>query len=278
MSPPFQASLVPAQSFTNSSDTLISFSVPMSAVKLQSGRQSLVWAFGAVNPNSANPAAHILQHRASGTTILDVLPDEPTASVSPTVSQTTGISKAAEPTLGPDVPKNDSVIVPQGRTSYQTMVIAHAVLGALFAMFLLPMGVLIARFGKSTTPIKPGEVSVHRWWFPAHAVWQGIIALAIGVAAVAVGYNLKKKRGGGDIDSTHRVSSLPWTYTDMSENRPGGAYPVNRSSHSRHLNPLASADSTHALDGTLVDQLCAHYSRSWADWSRLGSSLDGHAE
>lgn len=194
----FTATLMPTLSFTNTSNTVISFSVPLSAVTLDSGRQALIWAYGSTNPNTAAASGSIMQHRASGTAFVDLSSNESSTSGTPATS--TG--SISIPTFGPSSTGTSNAQA-VGRTSYQNALIVHAILGSLFAMLFLPLGVLIARFTRSTHVDRP-----HKWWFPLHAAWQGVISLAIGVAAIALGYQLESKRGGGEVKSTHRTMGL----------------------------------------------------------------------
>lgn len=72
---------------------------------------------------------------------------------------------------------------------------AHAVCGAVATLILLPLGVLIPRYGRA--------FSKGRWWFPLHMVAQ-LIGVILAIAAMGTGYTM------GGVDGTaHPVSS--WT-------------------------------------------------------------------
>jgi hypothetical protein len=72
------------------------------------------------------------------------------------------------------------------------VLIAHVVCGATATLVLLPLGVLIPRYGRAVTN--------GRWWFPVHMAVQ-IIGLALAIVAIATGYNM-----GGGGGPAHPVS------------------------------------------------------------------------
>lgn len=104
-----------------------------------------------------------------------------------TTSTTPG--SAASAAAAPNVPANSPSTF---GTSSRSAVIAHATLGALATMLLLPLGVMAARSRALTRG---------RGWFPAH---MGVQVLSLGCVVAAFGVAWAHFRGG--LSSPHRVS------------------------------------------------------------------------
>lgn len=75
-----------------------------------------------------------------------------------------------------------------------TILLAHVVCGALATLLLLPLGVLIPRYGRA--------FSRGRWWFPLHMAAQ-LIGVILAITALATGYNMGAAPG-----TAHPVSPL----------------------------------------------------------------------
>jgi hypothetical protein len=80
----------------------------------------------------------------------------------------------------------------QASTTLPAVLVAHVACGAAATLLLLPLGVLIPRYGRA--------LSKGRWWFPLHMAVQLIGSIAA-VVAVATGSNL-----GGEDGAAHPVS------------------------------------------------------------------------
>ncbi|RXK41617.1 hypothetical protein M231_01116 [Tremella mesenterica] len=145
-SPPSVASLS-ASSYSNTSNTQLTFSIPSTSTT----SQPLIYAYSATNPSSSSPDAIIKIHTSFGTTTLDLS----AALSSGQVSTSTG-----------------------GGSSPSKALIAHVVLGVLSTAFFIPIGALVPRIARGLT----GK----RWWFATHQAVQGVIGLGMVVAAFVI--------------------------------------------------------------------------------------------
>ncbi|ORY28521.1 hypothetical protein BCR39DRAFT_535096 [Naematelia encephala] len=169
-SPARKATLLSSSSFSNTSSTAITFTLPITSASTTSANSTkLIWAYGGTNPKSTSTSATIRQHNNMGTMSIDLL-----AAYSSTSSSSSSSSDSSS--AGP---------------SYSVM-IAHAVMGGLATLLFFPVGVLIPRIARG--------FSIKRWWFPAHSVMNGIIGGVLVIAAFGLGVN--KFQGG--INSAHR--------------------------------------------------------------------------
>jgi hypothetical protein len=190
-SPARAASLLASQSFSNSTSTSISFTLPSNSDST-SNATSLIWAYGDTNPGSS-ASASIRQHSGHGTISLALLtPVQAATSASPS-----GGSSGSE-AVGAPVPSGIAVSdagQSPASSSRTSVILVHVVLGALAAMLFVPLGVLVPRLGRGW--------STSRWWFPVHAV-LGSVSTVLAIATFAYA-SVRFNRGYG---STHRVHRL----------------------------------------------------------------------
>ena len=113
-------------------------------------KQSIIFAYGTTDPNSASADATLIQHLDYGILTLDLTKVLSTSSTgsssgSPAVPSGTSGTKFAAP-LQP----------------YQKTIIAHAVLVTAGFLFILPAGALLARYARTFT----------NTWFKGHWILQ----------------------------------------------------------------------------------------------------------
>lgn len=199
-SPPRAASLLRAQSFSNTSSTSISFTIPSNSDST-SNSTSLIWAFGTDNPGSS-ASASMRQHSGHGTMTLALLtPIQAAASTSASPSG----SGTSTPVITPTgVVVSDSSGQSGTSGGRNGVILTHVVLGALAAMVLVPLGVLTPRLGRGW--------NTSRWWFPVHAVLNSLGAV---LAIAAFGYASAKFDRG--YNSTHPVRQCPVSTTSHTD-------------------------------------------------------------
>jgi len=174
--PPNAATLVPSLSATDGEKPKIAFTIH---VPSGTGRQDLIWAFGTDRPSSASPDAILQQHLESGPFQLDL---------GGSIDSVDAASPANTPTTPfPSTPRT-------GLRGYQKYIVAHAVLCVVGFLFLLPLGVLIARYFRTFT---------HKW-FNMHFFVQFFLAGPVIVAGVACGIQAVVKDGSGHVNDTHK--------------------------------------------------------------------------
>jgi protein-S-isoprenylcysteine O-methyltransferase Ste14 len=84
-------------------------------------------------------------------------------------------------------PSSDTSTTPAlALLSISPVLAAHVACGALATLLLLPLGVLIPRYGRA--------LSRGRWWFPLHMAVQ-FIGVILAVAALALGYKMGSAPG-----------------------------------------------------------------------------------
>lgn len=174
------ATLDETRSFSNSSKSAFSFSIPSSP-----GNQTqILWAMSRINPKSSDPAANLIQHTWHGFAMLALDAEWTGRSLHPYE-------------LYPEV------IIVESRTSVAMnsdgspsfALIAHITCGVLVTMLVLPGGVVVPRITRGITTT--------RRWFYFHMINQGIIAFALVIAAFTLGLKF-----GGDLDSRHRKTGV----------------------------------------------------------------------
>ncbi|WVQ96841.1 hypothetical protein IAU59_003948 [Kwoniella sp. CBS 9459] len=209
--PSRKASLLTSASFSNTSTTSITFSIPsLTGVNSSTNSTALIWAYSTQNPGSAAVDATIQQHLASGNTKIALLatldssiPSAPGSTMDP-ISGNTGSSGGGSTGSGSGsgngtVSGGGSVeggIIESG--SSKNILIAHVVCGALATMAVLPIGILVPRIARGLT--------TSRWWFPVHAALNGILGFGLIVAAFAIARANFHDHGG--FNSTHRKLGL----------------------------------------------------------------------
>lgn len=115
-------------------------------------KQSIIFAYGTTDPNSASASAPLIQHLDYGILSLDltkVLSTSNTGSGS-------GSGSPAVPSGASDA-KFSAPLQP-----YQKTIIAHAVLVTAGFLFMLPAGALLARYARTFT----------NTWFKGHWILQ----------------------------------------------------------------------------------------------------------
>ena len=125
----------------------IAFTIPVPA---GTTKQDLIWAFGTERPSSSAPDAILVQHLESGPFVIDL-------------GGSITSSDAASPAELPLTPVPPEV----GLLSYQKYIIAHAILCVIGFLFLLPVGVLLARYFRTFT----------NKWFNGHAFVNFILGM-----------------------------------------------------------------------------------------------------
>ncbi|WVF69342.1 hypothetical protein IAT40_004118 [Kwoniella sp. CBS 6097] len=211
-SPPRKASLLTSASFSNTSTTSITFSIPsVTGANASTNSTALIWAYSTQNPGSAAVDATIQQHLASGNTKISLL-----ATLDPTIPSTPGSTMNPLSGTGSGSTTNSGGGGSSGGTggtsggagagggiisefgANKGILIAHVVCGALATMAILPIGILVPRIARGLT--------TSRWWFPVHAALNGILGFGLIVAAFAIARANFHDHGG--FNSTHRKLGL----------------------------------------------------------------------
>lgn len=169
MTPPRQATIQTVNSFSNSSTTALSFSVPSNG----QNKTSVIWALSTTNPGKNDPATNLFQHTFRGLEFFNL--DQPYDGT---------VVRAPSP-----FPISSKTVRPDGRAAF--VLIAHIVCGAIAVMMVLPGGVVVPRITRGLT--------TSRWWFQFHAINQGLTSLALVCAAYGIARSF-----GGPIDTRHR--------------------------------------------------------------------------
>ncbi|OCF41515.1 hypothetical protein I317_04718, partial [Kwoniella heveanensis CBS 569] len=209
-SPPRKASLLTSASFSNTSTTSITFSIPsLTGVNSSTNSTALIWAYSTQNPGSAAVDATILQHLASGNTKISLLatldssiPSTPGSTMNPIIGGgTTSGSGSGSGSGSSGTSGTSGGASAGGSTAFESnknILIAHVVCGALATMAVLPIGILVPRIARGLT--------TSRWWFPVHAAMNGILGFGLIVAAFAIARANFHNHGG--FNSTHRKLGL----------------------------------------------------------------------
>ncbi|KAF8507478.1 hypothetical protein BU17DRAFT_100499 [Hysterangium stoloniferum] len=164
-SPPKVATAQPTLSTLTGSQPVLTFTIDGTATQVP-----LIWAFGSTRPAEA-AGSTIQQHLESGTFTLDL-----TKTLTSNSTSRVGSSAGSVPLL-----------------SYQKTIIAHAVVVTFGFLFLLPAGVLLARYTRTYYPR----------WFTAHWVIQAGIAGPFIVVGCVLGY-VAVNQQGSDVSSPHK--------------------------------------------------------------------------
>ncbi|KAJ7128677.1 hypothetical protein C8R44DRAFT_701105 [Mycena epipterygia] len=151
--------------------------------------QNVIWAFGNINPGSTSESATLQQHLDSGTFQLDLTKSLSTSTSSGSVPGSTGTPGSSDDSSSGD----DSTPL----TSQQRMIIAHAIVCVVGFALLLPIGVLVARYLRTSTPT----------WYTGHWIAQFGIAGPTIIAGVVLGFKVNDKIGS-DIMDDHKKTGI----------------------------------------------------------------------
>ncbi|WVQ72831.1 hypothetical protein IAR50_002392 [Cryptococcus sp. DSM 104548] len=185
-SPPREATLLSSASFSNSSTTSISFTLPSNATV--SNGTSIIYAVGSTNPGDSAADATLKQHSVSGNSKIYLLTPWSTNSTSSSNS-----SSSSNPTssTGDDTSSDDSATSKRHR-----MLIAHVACGAVATMALFPIGVITPRIARGLT--------TSRWWLPVHGAVNGLLGFGLVVAA----FGIARGNFDGNFETPHRKLGL----------------------------------------------------------------------
>ncbi|KAH9859060.1 hypothetical protein C2E23DRAFT_880437 [Lenzites betulinus] len=157
----------------------LSFTIPADGTSATS--QTIIWAFGNVNPESSADDATLLQHLESNPITIDM-------SQSLTADDVTNLaSPAADPTTTTDT--SSPPLLP-----YQKKIVAHALLCTIGFLILLPAGALLARYARTFT----------NTWFTGHWAFQLAFAGPVIIAGVALGISAVATAGAKHLDDDHK--------------------------------------------------------------------------
>ena len=155
--------------------------------------QNAVWALGFTNPMSTLENATLEIHIDAGnfsldlTKTMDIEDDPESASSQTTSSSTSSISPTQiSPSNGPS------------STTSGRLVIAHSILSVFGFIFLLPMGALLARWGRTFSS---------RWF---HYHWWIMVIFSVPTISLgwALGFLAVAEHGVAHGDSAHKVSPI----------------------------------------------------------------------
>lgn len=172
---------------------ILSFTVP----KDDTEKQNAIWAFSVANPMSNTPDAFLQFHLDSGNFTLDL-----TSSIKP------GELPGVNPTSTLALPTGTSTSIPgqsQAATidalpfqTFEKLIIVHAVLSVTGFLVLLPVGSLIARWGRT----------VSENWFYYHWTTQVILSIPVVVVGWALGPLSVAVQGTAHANDAHKVLSI----------------------------------------------------------------------
>ncbi|KIJ39420.1 hypothetical protein M422DRAFT_49570 [Sphaerobolus stellatus SS14] len=172
--PPFVATAAPSLSSLTGSQPRLVFTVPGGATK-----QTLIWAFGINNPSSSAVSAVLTQHINSGVFSLDL-------------TKTLSATAAAGASGSNSTSTGGSQTIPF--QVYQKTIIAHAAVVTFGFLFLLPSGVLLARYTRTW----------NNKWFTGHWILQSGIGGLFCIVGIILGF-IAVHQHGVDIPSTHKT-------------------------------------------------------------------------
>lgn len=169
--------------------------------------QDLVWAYSFDNPGTSDPdTLSLLQHvdagtftlNLSGTVDTDSLPSSGDVQTPlPPPSTSTGVSAGASstPTLGSGGTGNVDDGGKQPFQTFEKLIVAHAVMATVGFLILLPLGGIIARWGRTFT----------EKWFYYHWKIQVIFSIPIVVIGWALGPLAVAEEGVKHANDAHKV-------------------------------------------------------------------------
>ncbi|KAJ3992596.1 hypothetical protein F5050DRAFT_895974 [Lentinula boryana] len=160
-SPPRIASLLANASITVGNDTQFVFSIPTA----NTTTIPTIWAFGPQNPGSSSSNVALQIHEETGTASFDLSKDF------------TGVASPS------------SALMP-----FQRLVIAHAIMLTIGFLLLLPIGVLLARYMRTFTPI----------WFKGHWIVQFAVSGPIIVVGISLGIQAVVESGAQHLNDEHK--------------------------------------------------------------------------
>ncbi|KAL0947161.1 hypothetical protein HGRIS_013288 [Hohenbuehelia grisea] len=218
------------------SDT-VAFRIPLNRTALPKGqtKERYIWGFSKTRPASANSDEHINMHFGAGYFELDLTKDLPDESPKPAPTRPTTPPKVTPPIVEkpkpappqshkPDPPKvqppppsakpdevadagntktgavvteeEDSEENDQGKRT--KLIVAHGVLASAGFLVLLPMGTLVARWGRTLSP----------HWFKVHWIFNMILAVPVVTLGWMLGPVSVMKFGGSHFSDAHRICGM----------------------------------------------------------------------
>ena len=158
--------------------------------------QNAVWALSFTNPMSTTEDANIEIHIDAGNFTLDLtkemdIEDQPELNPSQT-GTTSGVSSTSPASSQTE----SSIDAPF--SIFERMIIAHGVLCVLGFLILLPMGALLARWGRTFAS---------RWF---HYHWWVTVIFSVPTISLgwALGFLAVADQGAAHADDAHKVSAL----------------------------------------------------------------------
>ncbi|TYJ58907.1 hypothetical protein B9479_000340 [Cryptococcus floricola] len=182
-SPSREATLLSSASFSNSSTTSISFTLPSNSTV--SNGTSIIFAVGSTNPGDSAEDATLKQHSVSGNTKIYLL--------TPWSANSTGSSNTTSSNGSGD---DDTSSADSASSKRHKMLIAHVVCGAVATMALFPIGIITPRIARGLT--------TSRWWFPVHGAVNGMLGFGLVVAA----FGIARGNFDGKFETSHRKLGL----------------------------------------------------------------------
>jgi hypothetical protein len=176
--------------------------------------ERLIWAYSPTRPKSSDASSHIEFHRANGHFTLDLSKELPSDEVSsptqakPIPSPTQEKQNSSpSPIQGNDKPPptsgdHDTVIIsPFGPyTKREKLLIIHAIFVSFGFLVLLPAGSLVARWGRTFTPI----------WFKAHRFSNLFLALPVITLGWVLGLTAVIQHDADHFSNAHEVTRLSY--------------------------------------------------------------------
>ncbi|CAK5265808.1 unnamed protein product [Mycena citricolor] len=196
-SPPFLATLSESLS-TASGDQSFVYTIPSDG----NTKPPLIFAFGATNPGSSAKDATLIFHKDYGQFSLD-LTKSLSASAATSVTAAPVASKSASSQSSSSSGSSTSSADTGGATDgipltpYQRLIVAHAIFCVIGFALLLPSGVLVARYLRTSTPA----------WYTGHWIAQFGIAGPVILIGVILGFKAAGSSGSSVLDN-HKKTGI----------------------------------------------------------------------
>jgi cytochrome b561 len=179
-SPPRIATLLDSETKISTTTPSLAYTIPSNS----DTKQSIIFAYGTTDPNSASPDATLIQHLDYGILSLDLTKVLSTSS--------TGSGSSSGSPAVPSGVSDTKFTAPL--QPYQKTIIAHAVLVTAGFLFILPAGALLARYARTFT----------NTWFKGHWILQFGVAAPLICIGVILGVVAVSQAKANHFDDNHK--------------------------------------------------------------------------
>lgn len=171
----------------------------------------MIWAFAVTIPNSADPTTDLSVHLDSGNFTLNLTnkidPDQVIENASQTVF-IPSITSSSVPLGAPTAATQQGT--PRPLRMFEKLIIVHAVFCSFGFIVLLPLGALVARWGRTVIPL----------WSFYHWTIQVLLCIPLIVVGWSLGYLAVAEQGRRHADDVHKVCHIScrlWCYSHLKQ-------------------------------------------------------------